>query len=633
MAYWPDTGTGVDTQPARKPVQSVIRKYFTEGGIGQAPTVPGGDWFNQMTNEVLNVLEAAGIEPSKVDDDQLYQAIRIISKSALVPVAVSSPNEFDISVSNVFTLNGAEYVYDDMVTGLPDGPNVVSGSYYLVVGGQAFKKVYANRGVYHINQLGHIFGADAAPFFSAAQQFAGQIEITGWELILDGGFELSIPIYGRGTIKQATGDNGVVIVTGGGLYGGVTIDCQGSDKKRPLSFKKGAAGPFADNALVKNVNSSTFVFGLFVENSGVSDFKIRNFSVDDLHAAPSGSEGDANGVCRAISVSSSGSLLPSDPISNGSIDFIDAKNMSTWEDCDAIAIQCIDSSGATRDADITVSHVKTREVLKRAVKVQANKVRVQDVDAQSTNAKPMYSVVSYYGSGGVVRCVRGAGVNNGVDILGYATVTDVDVGTSNTYEPGGAIQITGGSCVASGIRSSGLRHVIFINSVLSSVTSAAFSGVKGRALFEALFMKPTLAIGSVSVDSGSELTTDDPTRYVVAEDLSSPSNVGSLSLANVKLINDHFFNVFLQKTSKLIATDVMCGGGSVGGIKMLGGSAELGGVYSDKSLTIELENTNGSRAVNIKGKLRIRNTVDTSAAIYDSIEEIGTNSGLKKLSW
>lgn len=81
MAYWPDTGTGVDTQPARKPVQSAIRKYFTEGGIGQPPTVPGGDWFNQMTNEVLNVLEAAGIEPSKTDDDQLLLAIKGISKA------------------------------------------------------------------------------------------------------------------------------------------------------------------------------------------------------------------------------------------------------------------------------------------------------------------------------------------------------------------------------------------------------------------------------------------------------------------------------------------------------------------------------------------------------------------------
>ena len=77
--YWPDTGTGVDTEPARKPVASAVRKYFTEGGAGVPPTVPGGGWFNAITNEVLNVLEAAGIEPSKTDDDQLLQAIQFIA--------------------------------------------------------------------------------------------------------------------------------------------------------------------------------------------------------------------------------------------------------------------------------------------------------------------------------------------------------------------------------------------------------------------------------------------------------------------------------------------------------------------------------------------------------------------------
>lgn len=79
--YWPDTQTGVDVEPARKPVASAVRKFFTEGGAGQPPTVPGGDWFNQVTNELLNVLAAAGIDPSKADDDQLLQAINGISKA------------------------------------------------------------------------------------------------------------------------------------------------------------------------------------------------------------------------------------------------------------------------------------------------------------------------------------------------------------------------------------------------------------------------------------------------------------------------------------------------------------------------------------------------------------------------
>ncbi len=77
--YWPDRGSGVPVEPARRPVASAVRQYFTEGGAGQAPTVPGGDWFNQITNELLNVLAAAGIDPSKTDDDQLLQAIQSVS--------------------------------------------------------------------------------------------------------------------------------------------------------------------------------------------------------------------------------------------------------------------------------------------------------------------------------------------------------------------------------------------------------------------------------------------------------------------------------------------------------------------------------------------------------------------------
>ena len=94
MAYWPDTGTGVDTQPARKPVQSALRKYFTEGGIGQPPTVPGGDWFNQMTNEVLNVVAAAGLTPSKEDDEQLLKSITFLSKAVVSHEALARTYAF-----------------------------------------------------------------------------------------------------------------------------------------------------------------------------------------------------------------------------------------------------------------------------------------------------------------------------------------------------------------------------------------------------------------------------------------------------------------------------------------------------------------------------------------------------------
>lgn len=80
--FWPDRGSGVDVEPPRQPVASAARQFFTEGGVGNPPTVPGGDWFNQITNELLNLLTAAGIEPSKVVDTQILEAIKIISKPA-----------------------------------------------------------------------------------------------------------------------------------------------------------------------------------------------------------------------------------------------------------------------------------------------------------------------------------------------------------------------------------------------------------------------------------------------------------------------------------------------------------------------------------------------------------------------
>lgn len=100
--YWPDTNTGVDVEPPRKPVASAVRKFFTEGGAGQAPTVPGGDWFNQITNELLNVLVAAGIDPSKVDDNQLLQAINILAGEAIQQSGYSQLRLYDGAATSVY---------------------------------------------------------------------------------------------------------------------------------------------------------------------------------------------------------------------------------------------------------------------------------------------------------------------------------------------------------------------------------------------------------------------------------------------------------------------------------------------------------------------------------------------------
>lgn len=92
--FWPDRGSGVSVEPARHPVASAVRQYFTEGGPGVPPTVPGGDWFNQITNEILNVVVAAGLEPSKTDDTQLLQAFNALQPADLPDIRIDPAGRY-----------------------------------------------------------------------------------------------------------------------------------------------------------------------------------------------------------------------------------------------------------------------------------------------------------------------------------------------------------------------------------------------------------------------------------------------------------------------------------------------------------------------------------------------------------
>ena len=124
--YWPDTKTGTDVEPTRKPVASAVRKYFSEGGLGQPPTVPGGDWFNQITNEMLNVLSAAGIDPSKTDDDQLLQAIQRVSISSDEgSVAEVAAGEFPIG-ARVSVIDRSFGVFEVVAGGVSNGIDILS---------------------------------------------------------------------------------------------------------------------------------------------------------------------------------------------------------------------------------------------------------------------------------------------------------------------------------------------------------------------------------------------------------------------------------------------------------------------------------------------------------------------------
>lgn len=81
------------TAVAEKPAYSTdgTPGYFRHGDPVQSipPTVPGQDWFNQVQEELVNVILEAGIELDPEDDSQLAQAVQALIAAALAAQSTS----------------------------------------------------------------------------------------------------------------------------------------------------------------------------------------------------------------------------------------------------------------------------------------------------------------------------------------------------------------------------------------------------------------------------------------------------------------------------------------------------------------------------------------------------------------
>lgn len=75
-------GSAVSTLPL--PPAGGTPGYFAkpDPAAGSAATVPGYEWFNAVQEELVSVIQAAGIPLSDTDNSQLLQALRIIANNA-----------------------------------------------------------------------------------------------------------------------------------------------------------------------------------------------------------------------------------------------------------------------------------------------------------------------------------------------------------------------------------------------------------------------------------------------------------------------------------------------------------------------------------------------------------------------
>lgn len=106
--YWLDNNTGISAAPTPPAVISLTKKFFTNGGLGEQPSIPEDFWFNMVQEELLGVLTMAGITPAKGDLNQVAKAIQSIAFSAY-PVGAPIPWPTAVPPSGFLAMTGQSF--------------------------------------------------------------------------------------------------------------------------------------------------------------------------------------------------------------------------------------------------------------------------------------------------------------------------------------------------------------------------------------------------------------------------------------------------------------------------------------------------------------------------------------------
>lgn len=121
--YWLDNNTGISTAPTPPAVTSLTKRFFTNGGLGEQPSIPEDFWFNMVQEELLGILTLAGITPDKSDLNQVAKAIQSIAFSAY-PVGSPIPWPLAVPPAGFLVLNGQSFStvnYPKLAAAYPSG--------------------------------------------------------------------------------------------------------------------------------------------------------------------------------------------------------------------------------------------------------------------------------------------------------------------------------------------------------------------------------------------------------------------------------------------------------------------------------------------------------------------------------
>lgn len=160
--YWLDNNTGISTAPTPPAVISSTKRFFTNGGLGEQPSIPEDFWFNMIQEELLGVLTLAGITPDKSDLNQVAKAIQSLAFNSY-PVGAPIPWPQAVPPTGFIVMTGQSFsataypqlalaypslvlpdMRADFIRGWDNGRGVDSGRSLLSHQGDAIRNITAS---------------------------------------------------------------------------------------------------------------------------------------------------------------------------------------------------------------------------------------------------------------------------------------------------------------------------------------------------------------------------------------------------------------------------------------------------------------------------------------------------------
>ena len=138
--YHNDHNTSTTTKPAKQSINNATRSYATAGNAQADTTVLTSDFVNTVSDELLNVLDAATVVPDKTKDDQLLLAIQTLvsngSKDTITNGSCAIDQRRD---GNPYLVTATAYHWIvDRILNLRAAPNTTEIRQQLWTGGGGF---------------------------------------------------------------------------------------------------------------------------------------------------------------------------------------------------------------------------------------------------------------------------------------------------------------------------------------------------------------------------------------------------------------------------------------------------------------------------------------------------------------